>query len=99
VATGTVVSCNLSRQYGPMLSLSVLDVYGMYHGNVFVLIFDLVLHVLHNVYSGHWHNGTVPLKNVNNGLNTNIYSYLEISGGQTYNLYLNVVHFFNTSLN
>jgi hypothetical protein len=33
-------------------------------------------------------------KNVNNCLNTNIYSYLETSGGQTSNLYLNVVHFF-----
>jgi hypothetical protein len=39
------------------------------------------------------------LKNVNNGLNTNIYSYLETSGGHSYNLYLNVVHFFNASLN
>ena len=39
------------------------------------------------------------LKNVNNYLNTNIYSYLETSGGQNYNQYLNVVHFFNTSVN
>ncbi len=39
-------------------------------------------------------NGTVRFKNVNNGLNTNIYSYLETSGGQSSNLYLNVVHFF-----
>ncbi len=38
-------------------------------------------------------------KNVNNYLNTNIYSYLETSGGQIYILYLNVVHFFNTSVN
>ncbi len=38
------------------------------------------------------------LKNVNNCLNTNIYSYLETSVGQSYNLYLNVVHFFNTSV-
>ncbi len=38
------------------------------------------------------------LKIVNNRLNTNIYSYLETSGGQSYNLYLNVVHFFNTSV-
>jgi hypothetical protein len=38
------------------------------------------------------------LKNVNNGLNTKIYSYLEISGGQSSNLYLNVVHFFSTVL-
>ncbi len=33
-------------------------------------------------------------ENVNNCLNTNIYSYLETSGGQSFNLYLNVVHFF-----
>jgi hypothetical protein len=38
-------------------------------------------------------NGTVCLKNVNNYLNTNIYSYLETSGGKSSNLYLNVVHF------
>ncbi len=36
------------------------------------------------------------LKNVNNSMNTNIYSYLETSGGQSFNPYLNVVHFFNT---
>jgi hypothetical protein len=39
------------------------------------------------------------IQNVNNCLNTNIYSYLETSGGQSSNLYLNVVHFFNTSVN
>ncbi len=44
-------------------------------------------------------NGTARLKNVNNYLKTNIYSYLETSGGQSSNLYLNVVHFFNTSFN
>ncbi len=33
------------------------------------------------------------LRNVNNALNTNIYSYLETSGGQSYNLYLKVIHF------
>ncbi len=33
------------------------------------------------------------LKIVNNCLNTNIYSYLETSGGQSSNLYLNVVHY------
>jgi hypothetical protein len=36
------------------------------------------------------------LKNVSNCLNTYIYSYLEASGGQSSNAYLNVVHFFNT---
>ncbi len=39
------------------------------------------------------------LKNVNNYLNTNISSYLETLGGQSCNLYLNVVHFFNTRVN
>ncbi len=34
------------------------------------------------------------VKNVNNYLNTNIYSHLETSSGQSSNLYLNVVHFF-----
>ncbi len=38
------------------------------------------------------------LKNVNNYLNTNIYSYSETSGGQSYIVYLNVVHFLNTSV-
>ncbi len=38
-------------------------------------------------------------KNVNNCLNTNIYSYLETLGGQSCCLYLNVIHFFNTSVN
>ncbi len=37
------------------------------------------------------------LKIVNNCANINIHSYLETSGGQSFNLYLNVVHFFNTS--
>jgi hypothetical protein len=39
------------------------------------------------------------LQNVNNCLNTNIYSYLETSGGQSSNLYLNVVHSITTSVN
>ncbi len=38
-------------------------------------------------------------KNVNSCMNTNIYSYLETSQDKSYNLYLNVVHFFNTSVN
>jgi hypothetical protein len=42
--------------------------------------------------------GQHALKNVKNSLNTNIYSYLETSGGQSSNLYLNAVHFFNTVL-
>jgi hypothetical protein len=41
-------------------------------------------------------NGTACFKNVNIGLHTNIYSHLEASGGQSSNLYLNVVHLFST---
>ncbi len=41
-------------------------------------------------------NGIACFKNVYNCLNTNINSYLETSGGQSSNPYLNVVHFFNT---
>jgi len=39
------------------------------------------------------------LKIVSNCLYTNIYSYIETSSGLSFNLYLHVVHFFNTSLN
>jgi hypothetical protein len=39
------------------------------------------------------------LKSVNNYLNTNIYFYLETSGSQSFGLYLQVVHYFNTSVN
>jgi hypothetical protein len=39
------------------------------------------------------------LINVNNCLKTNIYSYFETFGGQSSNLYLNVVNFFNISVN
>jgi len=39
------------------------------------------------------------LISVNNNFNTNIYSFLETSGGQSSNLYLNVAHFFNISVN
>jgi hypothetical protein len=39
------------------------------------------------------------LKDGNNCLNTNIYSYLETSGSHSSNLYLSVVHFFSTIFN
>jgi hypothetical protein len=39
------------------------------------------------------------LENINNCSNPNIYSYLETSGGKSYILYLNVVHFFNAIVN
>jgi len=37
--------------------------------------------------------GQHTFQNVGKCLNTNIYSYLETSGGQSSNLYLNVIHF------
>ncbi len=40
-------------------------------------------------------NGAAHLKNVDNCLNTNIYSYLETSGGQSSKLYLNVLFCIN----
>jgi hypothetical protein len=39
------------------------------------------------------------LKIVNNCLHTNNSSYLETSGGPSSNQYINVVHFFNMSIN
>jgi hypothetical protein len=39
------------------------------------------------------------LKNVNNCWKTNISFFLETSWGQSRNLYLNIAHFFNTSVN
>ncbi len=39
-------------------------------------------------------NGAAHFKNVNTWMNTSMYSYLETSSGHSYNLYLNVVHFF-----
>ncbi len=38
-------------------------------------------------------------KNIDSCMNININSYLETSGDKSDNLYLNVVHFFNTSVN
>ncbi len=44
-------------------------------------------------------NHSKLLKNVSNLFITNISSYLETSGGQSSDLYLNGVHFFNTIVN
>jgi hypothetical protein len=44
-------------------------------------------------------NETVSFKNVNNGFNTNFSFYLETSGGQNSNVYLNHVNTFNTRVN
>ncbi len=44
-------------------------------------------------------NGTTHFKNVNNCSSTDISFYLQTSGGQNSNLYLNAIHFFNASVN
>jgi len=44
-------------------------------------------------------NGIECFKTVNNCLIINVYSYLETSSGKSYNLYLNVAHYFNNSVN
>jgi hypothetical protein len=51
------------------------------------------------IFVSHFAMEQKTLKNVYNCLNMNIYSYLETSGCQSSYLYLNVVHFFNTSVN
>ncbi len=44
-------------------------------------------------------NETACLKNIKKCSNTKISFYLETSGGQNSNLFLNVVYFFKTSVN
>ncbi len=66
-----------------------------------ILILLLTLLFLYYQFSSYQFiiNGTAHLKNVNDSLNTNIYSYLGTSGGQSSNLYLKAVHFFSTRVN
>ncbi len=52
-----------------------------------------------NIKYSHDFNGIVCFKNELNHLDININSYLETFGGQSSNLYLNVIHFFNASVN
>ncbi len=51
---------------------------------VFDLIQALIVSIVNNLFA---YNGTACLKNVDNCLNTNIYSYLETCGCQNSNLY------------
>ncbi len=44
-------------------------------------------------------NGTTHFKQCRHLLDTNISFYLEASGGHNSQLYLNIVHFFNTTIN
>jgi hypothetical protein len=56
-------------------------------------------HSVSGLYFKHITMEQRALKNANTCLNINIYSYLETFGGQSSNQNLNVVHFFNTSVN
>jgi hypothetical protein len=61
--------------------------------------------ILDNIHNRIWNKIKIlsleqhALNNVNNCLNTNNYSYLETSGGQSYTQYLHAVHFFKPSVN
>jgi len=48
--------------------------------------------------SGHITNLKQSILETFNIYDTNVFSYIVTSGGQSYNLYLNVVHFFNASV-
>ncbi len=58
-----------------------------FRATLYKLIFVLHKDALFHLMEQH------ALKYIKNFLNTNIYSYLETYGGQSSNLYLNVVHF------
>ncbi len=56
----------------------------------------------HSVNSGccwHYRAKLLPMLTQLNGLNTNLYSYLETCGGKSSNQYFSVLHFFSTSVN
>jgi hypothetical protein len=57
---------------------------------------NVLLHGFPNLLPAMEHHA---IKNVNNCWNTNKSSYFLTSGGQNSNLYLNVVHIFNASVN
>jgi hypothetical protein len=65
----------------------------------------LMLEKLYNIANktskmiNHYAMEQATSKNLNNCWNTNISFYIKTSGGQSYNLYLNVVHFFHTCVN
>ncbi len=70
--------------------------FGLSNGLLHKYKIDWWSHIYNTLFSSLLTMEQRTLKNVNYYLNTNIYTYLETSGGQSSNLYLNVVHFFNT---
>ncbi len=69
--------------------------YDYSHGNIDIDNSKIKLHITTLTSFNSMEEHT--LKNVNNCLNTNIYSYVESSGGQSSNLYFDIIHFSNTS--
>jgi hypothetical protein len=64
---------------------------------VFVMKVTMAMAVNY-IARGIFYNGKARFKNANNELKPNIYSYSETSCGQSSNLYLNVIHIFNTNV-
>jgi hypothetical protein len=93
----------------PQMSIDTQGCQGKYSPMLLSLVLEIELNLCSTTkfdqihISGHLQNLVTTeqhaFKNVKNYLNSNIYSYLETSGGQSSNLYLNVAHFFNTSVN
>ncbi len=72
-----------------------------YHLSTYVLFIFRLRIIQNKLLFAYGYFGPMEMRSfkiVNNCLNNIIYSFLETSGGQNYNLYLNVVHFFNTSV-
>jgi hypothetical protein len=79
-----------------MVCLYVECHYAECRGAIFLfLLIDALKFIIYSMKIDDLSNRTAHFKNVNNYLKTKIYSYLEKSGGQSSNLYLNVAHFFN----
>jgi hypothetical protein len=81
-----------------MLSVVILNVIMLSVVILNVIMLNVVASLIMLGNTGAFLMEQHTLKNVNNCLNNNIYSYLETSCGQSSNLNLNVVHFFNTSV-
>jgi hypothetical protein len=64
-----------------------------------IMVLEALFTLICDVYSRGVNITMCTLKNATHYLKTNIYYYLETSGCQRSNLYLDAVHFFNTSVN
>jgi hypothetical protein len=79
-----------------MFSRSLIDTSGVIR---MMIVSDIITwSITPGNFGGVIYNETAHYKNVNNHVHIKIYSYLETSGSQSSNLYLNIVYFFNTSV-